>query len=805
MTDAGGEATKPATAATGSPASSPWWLAVPALAPLAVWLEALRLDRVLAPGDGLTYYLPVQIVAARSWRAGSIPSWDRYSFAGSPLLATGQVGAFYPPNLVHLVLSPAVAHDLLVVLALAVAGLGGALLGRRLTGDPVAGAVAGLAFGLSGFLFGHLNHLAISATACWLPWALLGVERLLERPRPLRLLGAAAPVAAAAVAGHPQLLLVVVAVVVLWAAAVGLGERSWRPLLLGVLTAVAGLGLGAVQLVPALHHLGQSDRASLTFAQAMSWSYGPRESLLLVFPHLFGSQGGSGPFTAPYAGEWSQNELSGYVGAAALVLGAAGLAAAHRARRLLPIGTIAVVGALVALGDTTPVGRVVHALPVLGQLRSWGRATVALDLAVAVLAAYGVAAVRAGQPLGRRRPEALDATVGGGGVAGEPVAARRPGGAAPAPVARRAPAAVLGVLGVLALVGLLLPQSPHGAPAWWAVGLPIAAAGAALAATRSPRRLVGGALVLVVGLDMVLSFGWWHRWREQSPTSAQVAAALDPAVPPRWGAVPDVPGGIERVAFDLEDPLEALPDVPRTTSAKGILTVAGYDPLAPADHLEAVGLDYRGDVDERSRLLAPGSHLADLLRVAVVVGSDLVGRPRVPALPEAFLVGEARRVDHATAVGAAQGRGDLEPERTALVEGCSACAALDDPGPAGAAGPVRWGPASASLVVDAERPALLVLSQAWSPGWSATVDGEPAEVVRTDGVVQGVPLPPGSSRVELRHRAPGLRDGALVSSATLLVLVGLSARSRTTSGRPGRAWSSPHPTTPGTRRRTRRW
>jgi hypothetical protein len=248
---------------------------VPVLAPLAVWLEAVRLDRVLAPGDGLTYYLPVQVLAARSWRAGSIPTWDRYSFAGSPLLATGQVGAFYPPNLVHLVLSPAVAHDLLVVLALAVAGLGGGLLGRRLTGDPVAGAVAGLAFGLSGFLFGHLNHLAISATACWLPWAVLGVERLFERRRPIRLLAAGAPVAAAAIAGHPQLLIVVVAVVVLWSAGVGLAERSVRPLLLGISTAGAGLALGAVQLLPVLHHLGQSDRTSLTFAQAMSWSFGP--------------------------------------------------------------------------------------------------------------------------------------------------------------------------------------------------------------------------------------------------------------------------------------------------------------------------------------------------------------------------------------------------------------------------------------------------------------------------------------------------------------------------------------------------
>ena len=756
------------SAGAGRSRASRWWLAVPALAPLSVWLEAVRLDRVLAPGDGLTYYLPVQLLAARSWRSGVLPTWDRFSFAGSPLLATGQVGVFYPPNLVHLVLSPAVAHDLLVVLAFAVAGLGGALLGRRLTGDPVAGAVAGLAFGLSGFLFGHLNHLSISATACWLPWAVLGLEHLLERPRPLRLLVAAAPVTAAVLAGHPQLLLVLAAVVVLWAAGVAGGERTWRPLLLAGLTLVTGLALGAVQLLPVLEHLGQSDRTSLTFRQAMGWSFGLRESLLLVFPHLLGSQGGSGPFTARYAGEWTLTELSGYVGAAALVLAATGLATARRARRLLPAALVVVAGVLVALGDTTPVGRLLHALPVVGQLRSWGRATVAVDLGISVLAAYGVAAVRA-----------------------------------PARTPWRAGAAVVAVLVVLAAVGARLPEAADGAAVRWAVGLPLAAAVLALATTRLPRRAFAAGAVLVVGLDMVLSFGWWHRWRAESPSSSLVAAVLDPAVEPRWGAVLDVPGGIERVAFDLEDPLDALPDAPRTTSAKGILTVAGYDPLAPADHLEAIGLDYRGDVADGATLLAPGSHLADLLRVTWVVGDDLVGRPRVPALAEAFLVGEAREVDHAEAVAGASGETDLDPQATALVEGCDACGPLDRPGRAGDVGPVRWGQASATVEVDADRPALLVVSQAWAPGWTASVDGEPAEVVRADGVVQGVPVPAGAHRVELVHRAPGLRAGALVSGATLVVLVALSARSRTTSGRPGTASSSPSPPTPGTRTRTR--
>lgn len=387
---------------TASRARTGPWLALPALAPLVVWLESARAGRVLAPGDGLTYYLPVHVLAARTWSQGVVPGWDPWSFGGSPLLATSQVGALYPPNLVHLLLPAAAAHDLLVMTAFAVAGVGAALLARSLTGDPVAGAACGLAFGLSGFFFGHLNHLSMVATAAWLPWALWGVERLVDRPRPIRLLAAAAPLAAAALAGHPQLFLVVLAVTALWGVGVGIDRRAVRPALLAGGAIVAGVLLGAVQLAPVAAHLGGSDRSSLAFGEAMSWSFSPSHSLLALFPHLFGTQGGSGPFTVPYGGEWSATELSGYVGAAALVLAGVGLGPARRAGRLPAALLVAVVATLVALGDSTPFGRLLHALPVIGQLRSWGRATVALDLVVAVLAAYGLAAVRTGLPAARR-------------------------------------------------------------------------------------------------------------------------------------------------------------------------------------------------------------------------------------------------------------------------------------------------------------------------------------------------------------------------------------------------------------------
>jgi len=44
-------------------------------------------------------------------------------------------------------------------------------------------------------------------------------------------------------------------------------------------------------------------------------------------------------------------------------------------------------------------------------------------------------------------------------------------------------------------------------------------------------------------------------------------------------------------------------------------------------------------------------------------------------------------------------------------------------------------------------------------------------VVRVDGLVQGVPVPAGSHRVELAYRAPGLRAGFLITLGTLAAVL----------------------------------
>src|SRR5262249_26988483 len=51
---------------------------------------------------------------------------------------------------------------------------------------------------------------------------------------------------------------------------------------------------------------------------------------------------------------------------------------------------------------------------------------------------------------------------------------------------------------------------------------------------------------------------------------------------------------------------------------------------------------------------------------------------------------------------------------------------------------------------------LAVFTEQYDPGWTATVDGNPSVIVRTNGLSRGVPLPAGHHRIELRYHTPGL-------------------------------------------------
>ena len=760
------------------------WFIAPLVAPLALFSPALAGRLVLAPGDGYQYYLPLHVLVARIWRTGQAPGWNPFEFSGAPLLATNQAAAFYPPNALFLMLSPVTANNLVVVVNFLIAGLGAALLARRLTNDGPAMAVAGVAFGLCGFMVGHLGHQSMIASISWLPWTLLGFDLLLERVTALRLLLGAGTLALSLLAGHGQMFFQIILALGLYALAMTAsdGRPVWRSVAIAALLVGVGAALAAVQLLPTASILEATDRSKLSFGAATEYSFSWSHAILLLFPYLFGNAAGSGPYDESYRGLWNLTELSGYAGLAALVLAAVGVVVFRRDRRALALVVVGTVSLLIALGSSTPVASIVYRTPIYGQFRDWGRYAASFDLAVAVLAAFGVAALRRAEGPSRR-------TVG------------------------RTAAVAVAVMGVL---GVVVPQLPAlddyvapGRTAWFAVGVPLACAVLALACVlgfRRAPRAVSILLVAIVAVDAVASFAGFYEWRTRDVPVDVVEA--DMASPPRsqdplGGGVFDAPGGIDRYVFSGLD-IGIVPTVGKT-DVRTQRSANGFDPLAPRDYMQAVGdMVYYGGIRDSAAMLRRPSRVLDVLRISVVLydprhdpripappplsdtvlggpGSDpgrpLPGSPAVrfeyrPRLADAYLVGAVRRTSHANAVAALRGQRPFDPENTTLVETeCEPCRRMRAPGPAGQVRAKRWGTSSFQATVTADRPALLTVSQAWFPGWRGRVDGRSVPVLRANGVVQAIPVPAGTHEVKLFYQPPRLRLGLVLSTLTLMALL----------------------------------
>jgi hypothetical protein len=104
------------------------------------------------------------------------------------------------------------------------------------------------------------------------------------------------------------------------------------------------------------------------------------------------------------------------------------------------------------------------------------------------------------------------------------------------------------------------------------------------------------------------------------------------------------------------------------------------------------------------------------------------------------------------------------------------------------------------IQVETQAPGLLVVTDTWMPGWTASVDGRPAPVLRGDHAHRVVPLDgPGRHQVLLSYRPPGLVTGLLITAGSGLVwftalasmAVPVFFRMRSSSGSRPPAWPIP--------------
>jgi hypothetical protein len=346
---------------------------------------------------------------ARQLRAGHLPLWTDRIFGGFPLLAEGQGGVYYPPNLIYTlpwVPLPA-ALKVSVCLHFFLAAAFTYLLARRIGLGLWPARFAAISFGFSGYMATRVIHQNVHHAAVWLPLTLFFVAAAQQAARGRRhvfLLLAAAAVGIQALAFYPPLTFYSLLAVLGWCLwPVGRGALLVRRLPGGLATfalvAGTGLALAAAQVLPTLELLRHSPRAAAGGYEYVTNVSLPLKQLpTLVLPNLFGS-----PATDDYWGAPNHWELCGYLGVLPLCLAFLALAARPRSPMTGYFAALALFGLAMALGPANPFYRLVPYLPGFNLFKAPARYLYLYSFAVAMLGGGGLQALLEGPGAAARR------------------------------------------------------------------------------------------------------------------------------------------------------------------------------------------------------------------------------------------------------------------------------------------------------------------------------------------------------------------------------------------------------------------
>lgn len=138
-------------------------------------------------------------------------------------------------------------------------------------------------------------------------------------------------------------------------------------------------------------------------------------------------------------------------------------------------------------------------------------------------------------------------------------------------------------------------------------------------------------------------------------------------------------------------------------------------------------------------------------------------------MSRAFLVGKACVMPGIDEMFEAMRQDDFDPSKVVLLEGPL-------PGPFTDTDTADLGNARVAertctrVVVDANAAddCILVLADAYYPGWEARIDGDRAEVFPVYSIFRGIQMPPGTHTVEFRYYPPTFRLGLWVSTCALV-------------------------------------
>jgi hypothetical protein len=762
---------------------------------LAVAYYPIFCGRIIFNRDLSRFVYPAQWFIGDSLRRGDSPWWTPHIGLGHSMLADPQSAIFYPVNLLHLVGSLPFMMNVVCLLHLLWGAAGMVKVARAFHLAHVPALVVGLSWALSGYVASLWTNGARLPSAAWMSWQILAcvhLARLVREGKPaLRAIAWLALATAAGIVAGDVFVAIMGGMVGLGLAGAWLlGERracaeqdpsqltavQLRATTRGFLVrSFLGAGLGILlamaALLPAASAIQGTERAGgIPSDLAQSGSLHPMRLVEFAAPEAFSRAW----YLAPDQ-PWVDSHLDGaplslstYLGGSVLALLLLGFAPAGRRKNGTPFaqrhplrataGLVAAVGfifLLLAFGRHTPVFWVFRTLLVpLRYMRAPEKFMLAVIPCVALLAGWGThrlfeQSFRRQWKWGIVLPTLL--------------------------------------LGLALLAPSMLPVGLGDQVqqrAWHGLIAAVLVLAAWAMAGRSTA-LAGAIILLVVVADLSTGATLTLRFEKTSklpdPTLARVMrqSRTSPELPwPRLFRGSKVQLAATQSGELDSDQItwETLRD--NLSVPLGVDILPGYGVAIPPRFTALLG---QGRLDAL-RLSAVDFALlsAPADSAPVPEGLALLSRP-VPgvrlyqlerALPRVFVAFHGTKFSspeltrHLLDSDVVAGKTILLDEHDSWT---APSGSMLPPAPCTC---VHFGNTLVRARCNNTLPGLAVFVEQYAPGWSATVDGAPAPLLKADSVMRAVPVPAGGHLVELSYSPPGLVMGVLLS---LLGLCGILA------------------------------
>ncbi len=724
--------------------------------------------------DEIREFYPLLDFTYDLMRTGSVPLWNPYNFSGYPHFANWASAIFYPLSMTFLLLSKIQILIFLKLSAIILSGFFTYLYLRSLTLGKLSAFFGGTAFALSApmLIWGAEIWQAVHSML-WLPLALFSIEKLINTKKLFYVVLLAFSIAASITAGYIQptiyLFIFILSYLIFRAKAI---TKKTLALFAGGL--ILGLGLSAIQIIPGAEAFLLSPRKEISLSDVnLDFLLSPIQLLTIFIPDIFGHIATQNWFLQR-PGQYYENMT--YVGIVPLVLSLLALFNA-KLRSYVIFFLIAAIATLSSIFDL-PTSRLIYQLhvPFLSTAIPI-RIILVTAFSLSVLSALGMEVLLKG---GIRIKKAFFLLL---------------------PLLALYLAIAVWLMWSFMQKSSLLSFPPN----WYIISL---------------RNLILPLIIFLVTTVVILGAIKFPRYKKPAFVALTVILLFHSLIFfQKYAAFTEIKFIYPQ--HPLLAYLQAHQGLYRYWSYYGrasltnnfatvyeIYSPEGYDPVNIKNYNELISSVNTGDlrgIASRSDAVIPTSEIYPLedtnqkrLRLLDLLGVKFIGYynqeqkedknndrfsllwqdngfmifENKKAFARAFLVSEviSTTSDQEAISLIYDPQTDLS-KKIILQEKTERL--IPDYSSQGAVKITEYQPSRVAIRTSTDAPQFLVLSDAYYPGWQATINGVPTKIYRADYALRAVLAPAGESEVVFTYRPKSFTYGSLVSGISLLFVVAI--------------------------------